>query len=57
MTNYDEIHNKNLSEMAEFLNNVANDCTECCIDCNGSCLDCKERITQWLNQEVKPTLS
>lgn len=58
MTNYDKIKNMSTEDMAKFFTEFGNYCGNQCTYDPARCLDgtCKKRITQWLNQEVKPTL-
>lgn len=59
MTNYEKIKNMSIDEMAKFFTKFGDYCGNQCTYDPARCLDgtCKKRITEWLNQKVKPTLS
>ena len=59
MTNYEKIKNMSIDEMAKFFTKFGDYCGNQCAYDPARCLDgtCKKRITEWLNQKVKPTLS
>lgn len=57
MTNYDEIKNMSIDEMAEFLRRY-DKCRDCCFEIETcKCNDCQKGVLDYLKRGIKPALS